>query len=198
MAERFSRAPGGIVPIAEGPGRTPTAGGIERVSARVPREDAVFVDVGSRKIDANVSRDGVPIGALPIDRDTFDDFFGGKPAVTHKVVSQSVAPGTPVPVGSKIDLVLAEPGRLPIDIVSGVHLDVRGETIGRVYEAYVADNLDVRRVLARVDKPDNLTAQDEQTIKAAFGEQDVEVGDEAGRDVAAAFQTLKAAFVFGQ
>ncbi|HEX2051720.1 MAG TPA: PASTA domain-containing protein [Actinomycetota bacterium] len=198
MAERFSRFPGGIEPVSEGPGRIPTAGGFQPIAARVPREDAVFVDVGSRKIDANVSRDGVPIGALPIDRDRFQDFFGGKPAVTHKVVSQSVAPGTPIPVGSKVDLVLAEPRQIPIGVVAGVHLELQDLTIGEVFEDFVADNVDVRRVLARVEDPDHLTPQDENIIKAAFAQQDVDVGDEAGRDAAAAFQTLKAAFVFGQ
>ena len=202
MAERFSRSGPGIEPISTGGGiptrGVPTGGGIERVSARIPFEDHVFVDVGARKIDANVSRDGVPIGALPIDRDRFDDFFGGRPAVTQKIVSQSVAPGTPVPVGTKVDLVLAEPGRLPIDLVSGVHADLREQTVAQVYQAFVEDNLDVRRILARVDKPESLTPEDEETIRTAFAEQDVEVGDQAGRDVGAAFQTLKAAFVFGQ
>lgn len=162
-----------------------------------PREAVVFVDVGTRKIDSNVTRDGVPIGAIPIDRDRFDDFFGGRPEVTHKIVNQSVEPGTPVPIGTKIDLELAEPRRVPVGVVGGVLTDLRETEIGDVFDAFVRENVEVRRVLARVNRPELLTPEDAETITSAMAQGGVELGDEPGRDVSAAFQTLKAGFIFG-
>lgn len=171
---------------------------LTRAAARsVPREGIVFVDVGARKIDANVTRDGVAIGAIPIDKGRFDDFFGGRPQVTHKIVSQSVAPGIPVAIGTKIDLELAEPRRVPVGVVGGVLADLREREIGDVFDTFVRENVEVRRVLARVDRPELLTPEDAETISSAFAQEGVELGDEPGHDVSAAFQTLKAGFIFG-
>ena len=79
----------------------------------------VFVDVGSRKIDSQVERDGVPITPLQINADILKDFVLQRPPLLVKVVSQSVAPGTPVPVGTTVDLVMAPPFKLPVGVVTG-------------------------------------------------------------------------------
>ena len=57
----------------------------------------VFVDVGSRKIESQIERDGVPIGVLPVDAAILAEAILVRPILQVKVVSQSVAPGTPVP-----------------------------------------------------------------------------------------------------
>lgn len=160
-------------------------------------ETTVFVDVGARKIDANISRDGVAITALPVDLVELDDFFAGRPRVTHKIVSQSVPAGTPVPVGSAIDIVLAEPAQIPSRVIEGVHLDLRDRTFGEIYSSAIAPNAELRRVLARTPSAEVLSGTDAQVVVDALQNLDISVGDEPGRDLDAGFQALKAGMTFG-
>jgi hypothetical protein len=102
-----------------------------------------------------------------------------------------------VAIGTKIDLELAEPRRVPVGVVGGVLADLREREIGDVFDTFVRENVEVRRVLARVDRPELLTPEDAETISSAFAQEGVELGDEPGHDVSAAFQTLKAGFIFG-
>jgi hypothetical protein len=166
-------------------------------AAFTAQETTVFVDVGARKVDANITRDGVAISALPIDDVFIDDFFTGRPQIRTKVVSQSVPAGTPVPIGTAIDLVLAPPFQLPIGIVEGVHVDLRQRTLGSLYDQVIADDTELRRVLARNATADALTANDEAIVLGALNQLDIFISEEPGRDVAAGFQALKAGFTFG-
>jgi hypothetical protein len=166
-------------------------------AASTIQSSTVFVDVGARKIDANITRDGVAITALPVDRIALDDFFAGRPTVTHKVVSQSVREGTPVPVGTAIDLVLAQPSQIPSRVIEGVHVELRERTFGQIFETAIANNPDLRRVLARTGDPQVLTATDQQIVLSALNSLDVGVSSEPGRDLNAGFQALKAGMTFG-
>jgi hypothetical protein len=172
------------------------AGALTGAGATSPGS-VVFVDVGARRVDANITRDGVAVTALPIDAAEFEGFFAGRPQVAQKIVSQSVAPGTPIPIGATVDIVLAEPGTIPIKVVEGVHLDLREQTFATIYSDLIAPHPEIVRILARTATPDALTPADEQAIRDVFLQDDIAIGDEPGRDINAGFQTLKAGLTFG-
>lgn len=157
-------------------------------------QDVVFVDVGSRAIESRVVRDGIPIGALKIDPDVLADVVVQRPVVNFRVVGQSIAAGTPVPQGTTVDVTLARPGQLPIGVVTGVHRDLKELTVEEGFSRFV--NPATRRVLART-AAGPLSSEDEQTIKDVFRQNDVTVGDEPGRDVGAALETLRMLSTFG-
>lgn len=159
----------------------------------------VFVDVGSRKIDSQVERDGVPITPLQINPDILKDFVLQRPPLLVKVVSQSVAPGTPVPVGTTVDLVMAPPFKLPVGVVSGVHLGLRELNIGDAYRRLNVQDPRVSRLVSRAAS-NQLDANDRAEVKEIFAGSDIEgieITDEPGRDVNAAVETLKVLKTFG-
>ncbi len=162
------------------------------------RESIVYVDIGKKSIESRVARDGVPIKALPINPDRFDDFFAGRPSVTQKVVSQSVPAGTAVPQGTTIHLELAEPSTIPIGVIEGVLIDVAEQPMAEVFGSLIADRPDITRILARSAETDVLSAADEEVIVEAFAATGVDLIEEPGRDVGAAMTTLQAAWAFGQ
>ncbi len=88
-------------------------------------QDVVFIDVGARQIESNVVRDGIPIAVHDIDPDILNDVVIGEPIILYRIVSQSVKPGTPVPLDTVVDLTLARPNTLPVGIVRGVHEGLR-------------------------------------------------------------------------
>lgn len=159
----------------------------------------VFVDVGSRKIDSQVERDGVPIVPLQINPDILKDVVLQRPPLLVKVVSQSVAPGTPVPVGTTVDLVMAPPFKLPVGVVSGVHVGIRDLNIGDAYQQLNVQDPRVSRLVARAAS-NQLDAADRAEVREIFEAADIEgieITDEPGRDVNAAVETLKVLKTFG-
>jgi len=163
-------------------------------SAFRSNQDVVYVDVGSRRIDSNIVRDGIPIGALAVDPDVFRNVLIDRPIVLFRIVNQSVAPGTPVPQGTTVNVTLARSGNLPLGIVTGVHKDLAGLTIDQTFSRFV--NPTTRRIVARLgDGP--LSSTDEQAIKDTFAQQQIEITDEPGKDIDSAVQTLKTLTTFG-
>lgn len=157
----------------------------------------VFVEVGDRRRDANVVRNGVPLGTYELNRDVFEEFFAGRPRVDLKVVSQSIAAGTPIPEGTTVDLVLAQPSRLPVGVIAGVHRDLAQDEIGTAFQRVVGDRESVvRRIIARTEERGALAAEDEQTITELFQQADLGMTGEPGRDVDAAYNTMRVLMTF--
>lgn len=159
----------------------------------------VYVDVGSRRIESQVERDGVPIGVLNIDPAVLADHILVRPVLRVRVVSQSVAAGTPVPVGTTVDLVMATPFDLPVGVVTGVHAGLKTLTMADAYAKLVADNPLVNRIVTRA-AAGQLGAEDAAAVReifAASGIAGVSVTDEPGRDVVAAVETLRVLTTFG-
>jgi hypothetical protein len=156
----------------------------------------VYVDVGSRKIESQIERDGVPIGVLPINKEILEEAILVRPILQVKVVSQSVPAGTPVPVGTTVDLVMAAPGRLPVGVVSGVHDAFKEFTIADAHAALVADNPLVNRIVTHATEG-QLSAEDANAVKEIFSNANVEVTDEPGKDLNAAVATLSMLKTFG-
>ena len=156
----------------------------------------VYVDVGSRKIESQIERDGVPIGALPVDRDVLEEAILVRPILQVKVVSQSVAPGTPVPVGTTVDLVMAAPGGLPVGVITGVHDAFKNFTIADAHAALVADNPLINRIVTHSIEG-QLSAEDANAVKDIFRNANAEITDEPGKDLNAAVATLSMLKTFG-
>lgn len=165
-------------------------------SAFRSNQETVFVDVGARKIDANVVRDGISVGVHQIDPDILDEIIIDRPPVRFTIVGQSVAAGTPVPVGTAIDVTLARPGGLPIGVVTGVLTPLRTLSVAEGFERFVAGKPQVRRIVARAGTG-VVSAEDEQAVREIFQSQDVAITDEPGHDVDAAIETLRMLNTFG-
>lgn len=165
-----------------------------RTAANLTRD--VFVDVGSTNILSNISRNGVPVGPLEIDRTILDNIIVDKPVLLVKVVSQSVAPGTPVPVGTTINVTLARPGDLPLGVITGVHEALKDRNIAQVFEDLTTGRPEVNGIVTRAIA-DQTTPADTVAVKAIFTAANVEITDEPGHDITAAIETLKAIKTFG-
>jgi hypothetical protein len=161
------------------------------------REGTVFVELGEAAQKAQIARDGVAVASVKLDRLRLDQVILGKPEVIAKVVSQSVPPGTTVPKGTSIDIVLAEPRGLPIGIIADFHRGLEAQTVGQVFDTFVRDNVALRSVIARNDTPDTLSAADQAVISKAFSDANVPITTQPGQTLASAFQTVQAAYTFG-
>ncbi len=156
----------------------------------------VYVDVGSRKIESQIERDGVPIGILPVDPDILAEAILVRPILQVKVVSQSVAAGTPVPVGTTVDLVMAAPGTLPVGVITGVHEHFKTFTIADAHAALVGNNPLVNRIVTHASEG-QLSAEDASAVRDIFANANAEVTDAPGSDLNAAVATLSMLKTFG-
>ncbi len=156
----------------------------------------VYVDVGSRKIDSQIERNGVPVGVLAVNQAALNEAILTRPILQVKVVSQSVPAGTPVPVGTSVDLVMAPPFSLPVGVIDGVHNAFKEVSIGSAYETLVADNPLVNRIVTHA-AAGQLSAEDSTAVRAIFTKANITVDDEPGTDVNAAVATLAMLKTFG-
>ncbi len=176
---------------------TETLRGANLLSARASSSLPVFVDVGSRRIESQIERDGVPIGVLRVNQEVLREHILDRPQLRVKVVSQSVSPGTPIPVGTTVDLVMALPFDLPIGVITGVHRDLRDRLIGIAFTEIVASNPQVNRIVTHASEG-QLSVADIEAVKEIFANiQGAEITDEPGRDINAAVETLRVLKTFG-
>lgn len=150
----------------------------------------VFVDVGRRqKIDPRIQRNGIPIGVHVIDLDVLSPIIT-EPVMAVKVLSQSVAPGTPVPEGTAVDLVLVHPARVPVGVIRGVHRDIATLTMQEGLQRLVLDNPVGERLAARA-AAGLITTADHAAVRTLFADAQMPIVAEAGRDLDAAVETLR-------
>lgn len=159
-------------------------------------EDVVFVDVGEKVIDSNVIRDGLEVGVFELDHSILDDIIVG-PAVRQVVVRQSIPPGTPVAVGTAVNLTMAPTVTFPAGVITGVLDEVKEVTLGDLHQQYIKGRPETISILAKVGPGDVLPARDEERLIAIFAEEGIEIGEGPGKDVNAAIATLRAANTFG-
>ena len=172
-------------------------GAAPSVSVRAAAPSTVFVELGEAAQTAQIARDGIGVAQVALNTEVLQDLIAGRPKLVTKVVSQSVAAGTAVPRGTSVDVVLAQPGVLPIDVIRDPHLSLSGRTLDNVYATFVRDNPAVKNVLARNVQAATLSTADRGVIEAAFQAQEVEISDDPGRSIEQAFGSLQAAFTFG-
>ena len=157
----------------------------------------MFVNLGAAAAAANIARDGVSVPALSIDPSRLVDAVPNFTVLENRVVAQSVAPGTPVPKGTSIDLVMASPFWLPIGIVPNTHVALQQRSMQDLYQAVIAPTPALRGVLARNSSPDTLSTDDKATIQSVLAQQNVGIDDaNPSTGFAAAFTALQAAATF--
>jgi len=157
----------------------------------------VFVNLGAAAAAANIARNGVTVPILTIDPSRLIDAMPNFTLLEDRVVAQSVAPGTPVPKGTSIDLVLASPLGLPVGIVPNTHSGLQQQTMQSLYQTMVAPLPAIRGILARNSAPDTLTADDKAAIQGVLSQNDIALDDtNPATSFAAAFTALQAAATF--
>ena len=169
-----------------------------------PAADPVHIDIGGQAAQAAISRDGVPIPVVPIDPAQLQNLHLFPPTFSQRVVSQSIPPGTRVPQGTFVDLVLASPTILPISIVPGVHPGFLGAppggtapyTLAGVYQQFIQNSPALQGVLTRNTTAPDPSSADGLAIVNALSSLNPPVQATPG-DVAAAFAGLQAAMTFG-
>jgi|tagenome__1003787_1003787.scaffolds.fasta_scaffold20056983_2 hypothetical protein len=173
-------------------------GATEAVDALRSSQDVVYVDVGARRIESKVVRDGIPILAQKINEDVLRNVILSRPEVVFRIVSQSIAPGTAVPVGATIDVQVARPGTLPVGMVTGVHAAVADESVDDAFQRLVAHNPPQVRRLVALSAEGPLSAADAQAVRQIFNTADISVDDNVpGQDLTAAVETLRMLVTFG-
>lgn len=160
-------------------------------------DDVVFVDVGERVIEPSIVRDGINVGVFEIDDTILDDIIVGRAPIVQRVIRQSVAPGTPVPIGTAVNLVMAPTRNLPAGVINGALLALAQEPLGNIYESFVRDNPATSRILGKVGPGNTLPPTETTQLRELFESQGVTLDDQSGNDVSAAIETLRAAYTFG-
>lgn len=171
--------------------RGPTAASTGRIAARAVTAP-ILVEVGREAIRADVVRNGVALPDLVIDASIISSIL--RPiAIQTKVVTQSVEAGRAVPRGTVVDLTVAEPGRLPIKVFSGVHKALADSAVDDVFSTFIDPNPAIRGILTRVNDPAALTTGDREALRTVLAANNVDLADAPDQDEAAAFTALLAA-----
>jgi len=163
-------------------------------AATPPQE--VFISLGDSAKKANIVRDDFSVPIVPIDPDIFDDFFGGRPQIVNKVVSQSIPAGTVVNEGTAVDLVMAPARSIPGVIFQGGHGQLREQTMEEVFGNLIEGNIEVSRMLSRRTSAAQLTAEDLDVIRGVAERNDLAISDEVGQRPEDIFTSMQFANTF--
>jgi hypothetical protein len=177
--------------------RIGTSGGAARfgtaaaASAAAPRASTVFVDVAQEPTRADISRGGFALGEVALNPDLVASFLDDLVVVRTKVVSQSILAGTAVARGTAIDVVMANPSTLPVNVIPGVHSAVTDLTMAQLNDQF-AQNTAVRDIVRHTTTAEDLTTAQRQTLTTALQGADVPIDEE--HTVDSAFTGIQAAF----
>jgi len=158
-------------------------------------ERTVPIDVGASTTKAEISRGGFALPELLVQPELIGSFLDDLQIVPTKVVTQTIAPGTSVAVGTSIDVVLTQTADLPVAVIPGIHVAFQGDTMAQLHTRF-ADSAVVRDILRTKTSPDELTNDDRIALSGALEAQQVTVGSAPGQTVDNAFTALQAAFTF--
>jgi hypothetical protein len=155
----------------------------------------IAIDVGASSTKAEISRGGFTIAEIPVNLEGITSYLDDKPVVATKVVTQNIAPGTAVAIGTSIDLVITSTADLPVRVVPGIHHAFESLTMAQLH-AQFADDTRVRDILRTKATPADLDSDDIASLTAALADKQVTVGTGVGETVASAFTAMQAAFTF--
>lgn len=145
---------------------------------------------------AKIVRDGKPVGQVVVNQDRISDVFVGYRPVNGRVVTQSIAAGVPVAKGTTVNLVLAEPSRIPINVVDGVHAALVEETMSSLYDRFLKDDPELSNIVANAAAGASTPAADVAKVQEKAAARGVEVTEKAGQDFTAFMTGLQAAYTF--
>jgi hypothetical protein len=157
----------------------------------------VFIELGESGKKPVIVRDGASVAVVRPLPDKLGDLLAGSDLVIFKVVSQSIAPGAVVPKGTSVDLVLAPPFRIPLNVFDNVHLALADQPVEAVFNNFIRNDPEVRNVLARNDSFESLSDRDKTILTQRAQAQNVQLDEQAGTNLAGLFGALQAANTFG-
>lgn len=159
-------------------------------------QDLVIVEVGDKSIDAKIEREGIHVGTFEIDPDVLEEIIVG-PAIRQVVLKQSIKPGTPVAIGTAVDLMLAPTKGFPGRTIPGLLKAVSDISLGVLHQQLVDGNSRAKQILTRVGPKNTLPVREQALLIELFTENGYELTGEPGADADAALETLRAANAFG-
>jgi hypothetical protein len=163
-------------------------------------ETVTFIDISDKPLKAPIVREGKQVPDVAFDPTRLADWIGGTVVVDRplapRVISQSIRPGTRVPRGTTVDLVLASRLNLPMDLLPEIHERFRDRTIDAVVTDFLQDPR-VRDIVTRYDDPTTLAGEDRQFLQSFIQERNIPiVADDPRQNFDAAFRSLRGAEAF--
>lgn len=159
----------------------------------------VLVDLTETVKSAQIVRRGYQVPAAKVDVSQAAKVIGElqvvNPKVLPRVISQSIVPGTKVPAGTAVDLVLAPKTIIPIDIFEGVHAAFKGKTVSDADP--IATDVDARKILLTYEDPADVPAPEKQALTQILTRNGVNI-DNTKTDTSfdAAFNTMRSVMAF--
>lgn len=176
-------------------------GATSRIAA-TKAQSIKIIDVSEKPAQANVVREGKLVPAVTtnaINLQNWLDLGVIRPAEDQRrVVSQTVPTGTRVARGTTVDILLADPGIIPISVLDRPHraLVDAGLTVQTVVTDFLSD-AEIRNAVLDADAPDQIPPATQERIRAAFTARSAPINDgDPARDFGSAFRTLKSAAAF--
>lgn len=158
-------------------------------------ERTVPIDVGASTTKAEITRGGFALPELTVQPELIGSFLDDLVIVQTKVVTQTIAPGTSVAVGTSIDVVLTQTADLPVAVIPGIHVAFEGNTMAQLHTRFAGSAV-VRDILRTKTSPEDLTNDDRIALRGVLEAEQVTVGSAPGETVDNAFTALQAAFTF--
>jgi len=158
------------------------------------------IEIGEEPVKSTIVRHGTVVATPAIDilkvDALIDKLVPLEPENSPRVVRQSVRPGTRVPKGTAIDLVLAPPKDLNIGIIAEAHQDLTARPMTAV--TAVVNNPAVLAILDKYDDSAKITDADKAALTQAAAPLDISVENDpqSKRSAGALFNALKGARAF--
>jgi len=162
-------------------------------------EGIQVVDLSGQPARAQIVRQGYDVPAVAIDQRRVDQIVGGLtqvPAVDlPRVLSQSVAAGTKVPVGTAVDLVLASRHRIPFNVFGNAHVDLANRNLDAIDP--LLNDAAARNTLLTYSSANQVPAADRTRLITALQNVGVGVDDnDPNRTFGRAFDSARGALAF--
>ena len=126
------------------------------------------VDLSKEPERPNIVREGLRVPAVKV-RPELIDTIVVKPVDPLRVVFQSIAPGARVPKGTVVDIKVADPIDLKIDIIQGAHRSLAQRTIRSVIDQFLESAALRQSVLAAETAADLTETARAQILQVAAG-----------------------------
>jgi hypothetical protein len=172
---------------------------IRNIAAARASASEKIVDLSEEPAKAKVLRQGFDVPQAKIDAKKIDQFIGELPDIPTrelpKVVTQSVAPRTKVPVGTVVDIILAPRNKIPFDVFEGIHLDLVNKNLDAIDPLFA--NAVAKKTLLTYTSADDVPAAEKTQLQTAFQAVGITVDESnPNRTFAKAFESARGGVAF--
>jgi hypothetical protein len=165
-----------------------------------PKEKVVVVDLSPEPAKAKVVREGYQVPRAKLDTQKTGFLLDGlvivPPQQTPRIVTQSIAPGSKVPQGTSVDVVLAGTDVIPFDIFEEVHEDLKGRHLAELLDTTL-QNSQLRKTLLQYERAEDVPLGEKQALILALETVNVGIDDQDDtRSFKRAFESARSALAF--